>query len=109
MQQSALTWHRQLERRPVKTSAIVHCRGQFQTAKVVDYSAGGLRLEGTFGLINRDPIEVELISGTRIHGRVAWSLGSQTGIAFPEPLPTSHPALIELSRRADNLQRTRAQ
>ena len=100
---------RQFERRPVTANALVHCRGQFQPAKVVDYSAGGLRLEGTFGLIKRDPIEIELISGTRIPCRVAWSLGGQTGIIFSKPLPTSHPALIELSRRADNQLRRRAQ
>lgn len=56
--------HRQFERTPVKADAFVHCRGQFQRAKVIDYSAGGLRLEGTRGLIKTDPIEIELISGS---------------------------------------------
>jgi len=109
MQQSPITSGRQFERRPVTANAFVHCRGQFQPAKVVDYSAGGLRLEGTYGLIKRDLIEIELISGPRIPCRVAWSLGGQTGIVFSEPLPTSHPALIALSRRADRQLRRRAQ
>ena len=43
--------HRQFHRHPVKANAFVHCRGQFQSAKVIDYSNGGLQLEGTFGLI----------------------------------------------------------
>ena len=109
MQQSPITFSRQFERRPVTANAFVHCRGQFQPAKVVDYSAGGLRLEGTYGLIKRDLIEIELISGPRIPCRVAWSLGGQTGIVFSEPLPASHPALIELSRRADRQLVRRAQ
>ena len=72
--------------------------GLFQNAKVIDYSAGGLQLAGTFGLLKRDPIEIELISGTRVPGQVAWTLGVRIGIAFYEQLPTSYPALLELSR-----------
>src|ERR1700674_4812337 len=92
--------HRQFERHPVKVHALIHCRGQFQSAKVIDYSNGGLQLEGTFGLIKTDAIEIELIFGIRVPGRVAWSLGCRTGIVFLESLPTDHPALIELLRRA---------
>jgi hypothetical protein len=92
--------HRQFPRHPVKAYAFVHCRGQFKSAKVIDYSKGGLQLEGTFGLIKTDPIQIEFISGIRVQGRVAWSLGAQTGIVFFEPLPADHPALIELLRRA---------
>jgi PilZ domain len=95
--------HRQFERHPVKVHAFVHCRGQFQNATVIDYSNGGLQLEGTFGLIKTDAIEIEFISGIRVPGRVAWSLGGQTGIVFLESLPTDHPALVELLRRAGML------
>jgi hypothetical protein len=109
MEQAAALPRRQFERRPLKANAFVHCRGQFQCATVIDYSAGGLRLKGTFGLIKTDPIQIEFISGARVPALVAWSLGAQTGVLFAEPLPTGHPALIELSRRADNHQRTRAQ
>ena len=45
-------------------------------------------------------IQIEFFSGIRVLGRVAWSLGAQTGIVFFEPLPTDHPALVELLRRA---------
>jgi hypothetical protein len=107
MQQSAPAPRRQFERRPVKANAIVHCRGQFQSATVIDYSAGGLRLEGTFGLIKTDPIQIEFISGARVPGRVSWSLGAQTGVLFAEPLQTGHPALTELARRAENHLRRR--
>ena len=92
--------YRQFGRHPVRAYAFVHCRGQFQSAKVIDYSNGGLQLEGTFGLIKTDPIQIEFFSGIRVLGRVAWSLGAQTGIVFFEPLPAGHPALVELLRRA---------
>jgi hypothetical protein len=107
MQQTAPAPRRQFERRPVRANAIVHCRGKFQCATVIDYSEGGLRLEGTFGLIKTDPIQIEFISGARVPARVAWSLGSQTGVIFVEPLQAGHPALIELVRRADNHLRRR--
>jgi hypothetical protein len=90
---------RQFERRPVRANAFAHSRGRFQRAKILDYSAGGLHLEGMFGLIKKDPIEVELMSGTRLLGHVAWFLGTRTGIAFSQPLATADPAMLELSRR----------
>jgi len=40
-----------------------------------------------------------LITGTRVLGKVAWSLGAHTGMIFHEPLPPSHPAIVELERR----------
>jgi PilZ domain len=98
-QASVATMRRQHERRPVKANAFVHCGGRFQRAKVVDYSQGGLQLEGTFGLMRRDTIQIELLSGTRVPGRVAWSLGAYTGIAFTEILPSTHPAMVELTRK----------
>jgi PilZ domain len=102
MQQStSQDLHRQFDRRPVKAHVFVHCHGHFQRANVVDYSHGGLQLEGTFGLSKRDAIEVELISGTRVPAQVAWSLGAHTGVTFGGPLPTHHPAMIELARKTD--------
>jgi hypothetical protein len=100
MQQSTSPdMHRQFGRRLAKAHVFVHCRGRFQSAKVVDYSQGGLQLEGTFGLSKRDTVEVELISGTRVPAQVAWSLGAHTGVAFGGALPTNHPAMTELARR----------
>ena len=100
MQQSTATSvRRQFERTPVKANAFLHRRGHFQRAQIIDYSRGGLQLAGTFGLIKPDPIQVELISGVRISAKVAWSLGALTGIVFSEPLPETHPAILQLARR----------
>jgi PilZ domain-containing protein len=89
---SQVSARRRFARTPVKTNAFVHCGRRFQRAQIVDHSLGGLRLEGTFGLIKHDPIQVELITGTRVLGKVASSLGAHTGMIFHEPLPPSHPA-----------------
>ena len=43
---------RQSDRYATKANAFVHCHGLFQNAKVIDYSAGGLQLAGTFGLLS---------------------------------------------------------
>ena len=65
-------------------------------ARVIDYSAGGLQLEGTFGLIKTDHIQIEFISGARVPARVAWSLGAQTGVVFSEP-ELSSPSLFGIT------------
>jgi hypothetical protein len=91
---------RKFARNSVKAYAFVHSRGRFQRAVVIDYSQGGLQLEGTFGLFKNDAVEIEFISGTRVSGAVAWSLGPRTGVAFAEPLDLTHPAIIELAYRA---------
>ena len=98
---TASSMRRQFERRALRANAFIHCRGRYQRAKVVDYSQDGLQLQGTFGLMKRDPILIELLSGTRVQGRVAWTLGAHTGVAFTEVLPESHPALAELARKAN--------
>jgi hypothetical protein len=99
-QATSAPMRRQFERTAVRANIFVHCSGRFQHARVVDYSAGGLRLEGTFGLLKRDAVHVELISGIRISAKVAWSLGAQTGLVFAEPLSSTHPGLAQLARRA---------
>jgi hypothetical protein len=101
MQQSPIV-ARQFERHLVKAYAFVHCRGRFQHASLIDYSVGGLRVTGTFGLITTDAVEIEFMSGHRVSARVAWSHGALIGIAFSIPLPATHPDLLELSRRAEH-------
>ena len=91
---------RKAERRATKVQVLIHCRSRFQSARIVDYSHAGLQLEGTFGLIPSDRVEIELMSGARLPGKVEWSLGGQTGVVFAERLDASHPAMEELARDA---------
>jgi hypothetical protein len=88
---------RKFARKTPTIHAFVHCRGRFQHTRVTDYAAGGMQVSGTFGLHKGDPVEIELMSGTRLAGRVAWSLGERTGIEFLEPLEDTHPGLIEMA------------
>jgi hypothetical protein len=97
---SAETVRRRFARTPVKANAFVNHGSRFQRAQIVDYSLGGLQLDGTFGLIARDNVQIELMCGARVRGTVAWSLGGRTGVVFPEPLPETHPAVTTLARRA---------
>jgi len=91
---------RKFERAGVNANALLHCRGCFQTVRIVDYSQSGLQLARTFGLFKHDLVQVALTSGISLPGRVAWSLGNRSGIAFPKPIDADHPALIELAQRA---------
>jgi hypothetical protein len=91
---------RRLGRTPAKAQVLVHCRGRFQRASIANYSPVGLQLEGTFGLIETDRVLIELASGVQMAGRVEWSLGGRTGVAFSEPLAPSHPAMVELACKA---------
>lgn len=91
---------RAFDRTPVRAHALVHCDGRFQRVRVLDYSRGGLQLEGTFGLVERDAVEVELSSGVRLPAKVRWSLGRRTGVGFAELLTDEHPGMRELTRRA---------
>jgi hypothetical protein len=90
---------RKYDRRRVMVNAFVHRGDRFQHVRVVNYSHGGLQLDGTFGLMPRDAIEVELVSGLRIAARVVWSLGGRTGVMFPVTLSPAHPVMVELGRR----------
>jgi hypothetical protein len=88
------------ERRATRATALVHCHGRFQTARIVDYSSGGLQLQGCFGVAMADEVVVELLSSHSLHGKVAWSLGSRVGVTFAEPVEAGHPALKVLERAA---------
>jgi len=99
-QEPITSCRRRIERTSARVQVLVHCRGRFQRAKIADYSHVGLQLEGTFGLIPTDLVLIELVSGIRLPGKVEWSLGGQTGIVFSERLESSHPAIVELARKA---------
>ena len=90
---------RAFDRTPVRAHALVHHDHRFQPVRILDFSSGGLQLDGTFGLIEQDAVQVQLLSGTQIAAKVAWSRGRRTGVTFAEPLPEGHPGMLELARR----------
>ena len=90
------TIRREHERCHAHVCALLHVRKQFQTVTVVDYSQGGVQLQGSFGLIPRDVIALELLTGHRIAIEVVWSLGSRLGARFVQPLASDDPLLAAL-------------
>ena len=89
---------RQHERRSAAITALVYSHGRFQTVSILDISTGGLQLQGAFGVVAGDRIEVELLSGHRLAGKVVWSLGSRIGAEFSPALASDHPGLVALQR-----------
>lgn len=91
------------ERHPIRATALAYCHGRFQTVRIIDFSTGGLQLQGCFGVGTGDDIAIELLSGHRLAAKVMWSMGSRLGVRFLEPLDNDHPVLAALtlaSRRA---------
>ena len=94
----ATALRRRHDRRAAAITALVHNHGRFQTVSILDFSTGGLQLQGAFGLAPADQIEIELLSGHRLPAKVVWSLGSRIGAAFSPPLSSDNPAIVTLQR-----------
>jgi PilZ domain len=88
------------ERHATRVVALVHCHGRFQTVRIVDFSVGGLQLQGCFGVSVGDAVVVELLSAQRLEGKVAWSIGSRLGVRFLQPMLPDDPALLVLQHAA---------
>jgi PilZ domain len=88
------------ERHSIRLTALAHCHGRFQTVRIVDFSLGGLQLQGGFGVGPGDDMVVELLSGHRLEAKAAWSLGSRVGVRLLQPLSPEHPALAVLMQAA---------
>ncbi len=88
------------ERHATRAAALVHCHGRFQTVRIVDFSSGGLQLQGCFGVGVGDAVVVELLSAHRLEAKVAWSMGSRLGVRFLQPIEVDHPALAVLQQAA---------
>ena len=90
---------RRLDARSVtRAVALVHVHGRFQTVRIVDFSSGGLQLQGCFGVGVGDAVVVELLSAHRLEAKVAWAIGSRLGVRFLQPMGLDHPALMVLQQ-----------
>jgi hypothetical protein len=74
--------------------------GGIRTVSILDFSAGGLQLQGAFGVATGDLVGLDPLSGHRLRAKVAWSLGSRIGARFSPPLARGTPALTVLERPA---------
>jgi hypothetical protein len=84
-------------RRQIRTSVKVNYHNRFQTVDLVEFSLGGLRTEGIFGLAVGDTPVVELQDGHQLHCRVVWVVGAKTGLALEPPLEEHGPVFALLS------------
>jgi hypothetical protein len=89
---------RRHDRRSAAITALVHSHGRFQTVSILDFSTGGLQLQGAFGVATGDLVQIELLTGHRLAAKVVWSLGSRVGATFTPVLSSDSPALIALQR-----------
>ncbi|MET0218825.1 MAG: PilZ domain-containing protein [Burkholderiales bacterium] len=89
------------ERRAAGITALLHCHGRFQTSRVVDFSLGGLQMDGCFGVAVADRVAVELLSGQRLEGKVAWAVAGRIGVQLHQPLAPDHPVVALLSQVAN--------
>jgi PilZ domain len=100
IQEESASLRRRHKRVATRVTTLLHCHGRFQTVHVLDFSLGGLQLEGCFGIGPGDDLILELLSGHRVGGKCAWSIGGRVGVRFPEPLSEDHPALAVLRQGA---------
>ena len=63
-------------------------------ALVRDVSSGGLGLDGLSGVNTHEMVIVDLDSGRRLMGSVAWVKGRLVGVKFGSPLPPNDPLLF---------------
>jgi PilZ domain len=84
---------RRSPRHSVRIRALLHHAGRFQTTIINDVSVHGARVDGAIGVYPGDVVELGLMGGRKISGRVAWWLMGVCGIEFSQPLTDNDPLL----------------
>jgi hypothetical protein len=87
-------------RRRIDCPAAVEFRGISRTAKVVDFSMTGLRLDGLTGLVTGDRITILFTPDLSIDGSIAWLVWHKAGVRFVDPLTETDPVCAYLLREA---------
>jgi PilZ domain len=98
--ETALANGRTAERHTIRKHAILHSHDRTQTVLIRDISAGGMKIQNAFGLIDGDTVRVELLTRRTFHGTVAWSVPPYCGIKFNTPLASDDPLLTTYAPRA---------
>ena len=91
---------RSSERHAIRKHAILHCHDRAQSVLIRDISAGGMKIQNAFGLIDGDIVRLELLTRRAFEGRVAWSVPPYCGIKFVTPLAKDDPLLTTYAQRA---------
>ncbi|MGE5511648.1 MAG: PilZ domain-containing protein [Bacteroidota bacterium] len=85
-----------IKRKTVRCPALVHQGNLFQRVMVVDFNASGLGLDHTFALTVGQRVEIEVLTGHRLAGKVAWAIGSRAGVEFARPMSARDPTYVHL-------------
>ena len=88
-----LPQRRQSARRTVCQPCTLTYNNVTSQAFVRDVSPGGFGLERVPQLVPSTPVEIEMPSGRRFTGTVAWCSGSSAGVRFTRPLLPNDPLL----------------
>lgn len=65
---------------------------------ISDFSEGGLRIQGCFGIVSGDTVALELLTAHRITAVVVWSIFGRAGVRFSQPLAPENPVLSALQQ-----------
>ena len=93
-----LPTRRLFERRNTWVQALLHFGDRTQSIVIRDISRSGMRIEFAYGLNPGDEIEVELMSGRRLQGNVAWSVAAYCGVELQTLLAEDDPVLETCKR-----------
>ena len=88
-----LPQRRRSDRRTLGQTAYVVSEGRLVRGFVRDVSQGGLGLDQISKLKEGGTVTIELETGRRFSGSVAWSQGNRAGIRFSVPLTPNDPLL----------------
>jgi len=84
---------RKFSRQLVNIRAFLHFGGRFQSTLIRDLSQSGAGLRGAVGVIPGDRVNIELLDGRSISGKVKWWLAGNCGVAFDTALEDNDPLL----------------
>ncbi len=84
---------RRWPRRAVLEPCLVRAGSTCQMSFVRDASCGGLGLDRISGLRRGDVVEVEMGSGRRFQGTIAWAADTTAGVHFDAVLPADDPLI----------------
>lgn len=80
---------RRFYRRETDIYAVIRNEPVVHPARILDVSAGGMRIKDVGGVRRGSDISVQLIGGETFSGRVAWVRDYEVGLEFHRPLESN--------------------
>jgi len=96
------------ERRHVRLSAAIECRGISRAIEIIDFSNAGLRIDKLNGLAVGDLVTISITPRITLEGMIVWLVWHKAGIKFTTPLSESDPGYGYLLEQAAVVERAHA-